>query len=148
MTDTTALRHRRRARGIATAIRTAVLVGALAACSATTEATTTTPESTQRWCAQLDRLATATSRLDSMDADDPGRDAALLDVTDVMSGFGDIASPSPIADDWRSVATPPTSDATGRIGTDDATEAAGRRIATWALANCHLSSAARHALNG
>lgn len=148
MTDTTVPRSRWWARGVAGAGRTIVLVGAITACSATAGTPTTTPASAQRWCAQLDLLATTTSQLDSMDADDPGRDAALVEVTDVMSGFADIAAPTPIGNDWQLVATPPTSDATGRIGIDDDTEAAGRRVASWALANCQLSAGARQALNG
>jgi hypothetical protein len=101
---------------------------------------------TRAWCHQLDELSMATSRLDDLDVDSPEFSAALVAVDDHVQALDDLAAPEAIAQDWIVVRVPPTADATGRIGVGDEEQAAGNRIAAWALEHCELSAATRASL--
>jgi hypothetical protein len=103
-------------------------------------------DSAEAWCHQLDELWMATSRVDDLDVGSPGFTDAMTAVDDHVQALDDLAAPDAIADDWILVRVPPTADATGRIGVDDEQQAAGERVAAWALEHCELSAAARAAL--
>lgn len=95
------------------------------------------------WCAQFDVAISATVQVREAASDGDGLDEAFTVVDDEMRALRDLDTPAAIADDWEAVSGPPTTDASGGLDPDGVQEAAGQRVAAWALENCELSNAVR-----
>ena len=134
-------------RALRTTAAVLLLAGAAVACSSGDEGTD--GSATERaWCRGLDELWAASARLEDLDLDSPALADAMAALDDQVEALDDLPAPDVIADDWVLLRTPPTTDTTGRIGFDEEQEAAGDRVASWALEHCELSAGARAGLEG